>query len=177
MTLTLVRHAEVVEEFQGKYNGHLDISLSCKGKEDAIKLGETLKEKHFDLIYCSDLLRAKETLSLCKRAEKQIFTSKLREKSWGKHEGMSFEAIEKTGIKYENFTQWIDALDGEKKEPYIARIKNFFETLKQKKETNLLIVTHSGVIKTLLHITQGISLEEAFTTQLEYTQSLELELK
>jgi len=35
--ITLVRHSEVIKEYQGKYNGHIDISLSEKGKRDAKK--------------------------------------------------------------------------------------------------------------------------------------------
>jgi broad specificity phosphatase PhoE len=177
MTLTLVRHSEVIEKYQGCYNGHLDISLSQKGLEDAKKLGKKLQEQHFDIIYCSDLLRAKETLNALElNSTNIIYTPDLREKSWGEHEGMSFEEITQTGLKYENFQQWINALDGEPTKNYIQRIAKFLQNLKQTQDKNILIITHSGVIKTMLHITQEISLEEAFTTQVEYSQTINLKI-
>ena len=52
MKITLVRHAEVLESHQGKYNGHIDISLSENGRLQAIELAHKLKDEDFDSIYC-----------------------------------------------------------------------------------------------------------------------------
>jgi len=177
MTLTLVRHAEVIEPYQGKYNGHIDIGLSQRGYGQVKVLKEQLSSIKFDKIYCSDLRRAKETLTTLELAQKVIFTPRLREKSWGRHEGKSFAQIEAEGLKYENFSQWIDALDGEDMQEYIERIDNYFkEIIFKQNAQNILIVTHSGVIKTLLHLKKNISLEEAFSTHLPYSSFITLEL-
>jgi len=177
MTLTLVRHAEVIEPYQGKYNGHIDIGLSQRGYAQVKILKEQLSSIQFDKIYCSDLQRTKETLATLELTQEIIFTPRLREKSWGRHEGKSFEEIEAEGLKYENFLQWINALDGEDMQKYIERIDNYFkETILKQNAQNILIVTHSGVIKTLLHLTQNISLEEAFSTALSYSSCIKLEL-
>jgi broad specificity phosphatase PhoE len=177
MRLTLVRHGEVIEPYQGKYNGHIDIGLSEHGFEQAKALSKQLLAIKFDKIYCSDLRRAKETLTTLEYAQEVIFSSRLREKSWGRHEGKSFEQIEKEGLKYKNFQHWIDTLDGEDMQEYIERIDNYFkETILKQNAQNILIVTHSGVIKTLLHLTQNISLEEAFSTHLPYSSCITLEL-
>ena len=176
MTITLVRHAEVIEEYQGRYNGHIDISLSENGKHQAKELGEALKKTHFDKVFCSDLLRARETFNELNIDAEAIFSSRLREKSWGRHEGKSFSEIEAEGIEYKNFEQWIDALDGEDMQVYTENLKNYFnETLLKQETQNILIITHSGVIKTLLHLTQDISLEEAFSTHLPYSSSITLD--
>ena len=169
MIVTLVRHAEVIEEYQHKYNGHIDIPLSKKGKTQAKELHEKLKNIDFKRVYCSDLLRAKETLLELKIDAHVTHTQQLREKSWGRHEGMSFEEITAEGIVYENFEQWISALDGERVEDFVNRVEEFFfNTVFKEEVENILIVTHSGVIKTLLHLTKKISLEEAFATPLPY---------
>lgn len=169
MTITLVRHGEVIEEYRGKYNGHIDIPLSQNGIENAKELGKKLQCEAYDRVYCSDLLRAKHTLEAFSLHVEPIFTSTLREKSWGRHEGKSFDEIQKEGIEYESFEQWVKALDGENIERYKERIKEYFyETIFKSTDKNILIVTHSGVIKTLLGIVNGYSLEKAFSLHVSY---------
>ena len=174
MKITLVRHAEVEEKYQGCYNGHIDIGLSHKGHLQAKELAEKLKNEKYDAIFCSDLKRARQTLSYFTHAKDTIYTPKLREKSWGKHEGLTFDEIISQGeIKYENFLQWIEALDGEDYTIYVNRIEEFLTTfLKAQKKENILIVTHSGVIKTIISIIENISLEKAFSKKLPYSSSV-----
>jgi len=167
--ITLIRHGEVEKAYIGKYNGHNDIGLSQKGHQDAKKLAKTFTCKAFDLVYCSDLRRAKETLKPFTQEKNALYTAKLREKSWGKHEGLSFEEISAQGMVYENFTQWIEALDGEPCKKYVQRVEQFFfEELITQKAENVLVVTHAGVIRTLMAIAQNISLEKAFAISLPY---------
>jgi broad specificity phosphatase PhoE len=168
MNLTLVRHAEVQEQYKNKYNGHNDISLSKNGKEQAKKLCKELNNLKFDAIFCSDLRRAKETASELKH--KIIYTNKLREKSWGKHEGLSFEEIiNQNEIKYENFIQWINALDGDDYQVYTLAIKEFFfEYLPSLQKQDILIITHAGVIRILQTILHNKSLEDVFSKKITY---------
>ena len=176
MKITLVRHSEVIKEYQGKYNGHIDIALSAKGKEDARELAKKLQNIEFDKIYCSELLRARETLNAFNPTLTPIYTKELREKSWGKHEGKSFEEINAEGIEYINFEQWISALDGEDFSIYQEKIqKYFYETIFKDDAKNILVVTHSGVIKTLLSITKKLSLQEAFAINLPYSSFITLD--
>ncbi len=169
MKITLLRHAEVQEEYLGKYNGHNDISLSQNGRLQAKKLSVEFKAKNFDKIYCSDLRRTKETLELLELPQQVVYSEKLREKSWGIHEGKSFDEIQEMGVKYENFEQYIDALDGENMQEYILKIESYFKEVIFKQDAeNILVVTHSGVIKVLLSILNKTSLEEAFGISLPY---------
>ena len=177
MKITLVRHGEVIERYRSKYNGHIDIALSPQGKAQAKELANKLQNRSFDAIYSSDLLRAKQTLEAFTYKIKPIYSEKLREKSWGKHEGKSFAEIEAEGIKYQNFQQWIEALDGEDVALFRARIKNYFnEIITENSDSNILVITHSGVIKTLLSLHKNCSLEEAFFINLPYASFIELEL-
>ena len=176
MTLTLLRHAEVVPEYHGCYNGHIDIGLSQKGKESAKALAHTMQNMHFDAIFCSDLLRAKETLRLLDLPLSPHYSSALREKSWGEYEGKSFQEITATGLSYENFTQWIEALGGESIALFEQRVLGFFtSTIFTHPAENILIVTHSGVIKTLLAKRNNISLQEAFSEPFAYANYIQIE--
>jgi len=172
MIITLVRHGEVEEAYHRCYNGHNDIALSPKGVSEAAELGEHFAQQNFDAIFSSDLRRCQETLTHI-TASPHIpltLTQNLREKSWGRHEGMTFDAITKRdGLIYHDFLQWINALDGEPYDAYIERIKTFFtKTLPLTPYNNVLVVTHAGVIRVLMHILQEIPLQEAFSIEFPY---------
>ena len=170
MHITLVRHAEIEERYHRCYNGSIDIDLSPKGVAQAKKLASYLDTQNYDAVFCSDLLRAKKTLEHSLHASRAIYTPQLREKSWGKHEGMSFDAIVAQGeIEYINFMQWIEALDGEEYGSYVQRIQNFFfEELPSHNKQNVLVVTHAGVIRVLIALVQELSLEDAFCITIDY---------
>ncbi len=200
MIITLVRHGEVEEAYHHCYNGHNDIALSDKGITEALQLSEYFSQQSFDAIYSSDLRRCKETtqtiistvipakagihepkhsdntntlipVSTGMTKDQIVYTKALREKSWGKHEGMTFDAItQRDALIYQDFSQWINALDGEPYDAYIERIKTFFTTtLPLTPYNNVLVVTHAGVIRVLMHLLQKISLEEAFSINFPYS--------
>jgi alpha-ribazole phosphatase len=170
VTLTLVRHGEVEGRFKGCYNGHLDMGLSAAGRRTARRLAEHFRSAPFDAVYCSDLRRARETLKPFALDANPRYTEALREKSWGRHEGKSYEEIvAEEGIAYESFEQWLDLLDGEPYDVYLERLHAFFEeiVLAQRYES-VLVMTHAGVIRGLLSLFGGMSLEEAFSVALPY---------
>jgi len=177
MRVTLIRHGSVVKEYAHCYNGHIDIGLSPEGRAEAHALAKRFATEQFDRIYCSDLKRARETLAPFAQVQDAHYTSKLREKSWGKHEGLSFEAICATGVVYEDFKQWLDALDGEKFQSFCKRVAEFFfKELPATGAKSVLVVTHAGVIRTLIMLQEQISLEEAFARKLPYGSAVEIEL-
>jgi len=177
MLVTLVRHAEVEEAYHRCYNGHIDIALSDKGKREAKELAAHLSHKSFDAVYCSDLKRCKQTLESFDLDIKPVYTAMLREKSWGRHEGKSFDEITQSeGLQYENFEQWINDLDGEEYAQYIKRVEGFFTGfLPASASGDVLVMTHAGVIRVLMHILQEISLEEAFAKPFAYAEYITLD--
>ena len=170
MRVTLVRHGEVDEKYLGKYNGHNDIALSKKGKEQAKELAQHFASTLFDRVYCSDLRRARETLQPFKQRKGAIYTKELREKSWGRHEGLSFDEICRLeNLKYKSFGQWVDALDGERQDAYIQRIETFFKKeIFSKDDKDILLITHAGVIRTFIAMVKSISFEKSFEFKIPY---------
>jgi len=181
MIITLVRHGEVDTNFLGCYNGHNDIGLSPQGKKEALSLAKQLQQHPFDAVYSSDLRRTRESalpiIKALPETTPHFFTSRLREKSWGRHEGKTFDAItSEEALVYENFLQWIYALDGENYEEYILRIEAFFtQELPLTPYNNVLVITHAGVIRVLIHLLQKISLEAAFSINFPYSASITLD--
>ncbi len=62
--LVLVRHGQSVWNLQNRFTGWVDVPLTEKGKEEAYKAGELLKDIKFDVAYTSALTRAQETLRI-----------------------------------------------------------------------------------------------------------------
>jgi alpha-ribazole phosphatase/probable phosphoglycerate mutase len=177
MQVTLLRHGAVASQYQGSYIGWLDVALSEDSYKQIKQLKHKLQDEHFDAIYCSDLKRAKDTLAHLCLTPKPHYTPRLREKSWGRHEGMRFEEIIAEGIEYQDFQQWINALDGEPMESFQRNLASFIEEeILSKDYKKILIVTHSGVIKMLLHLYCGYTLQDAFATTLPYTTTLTIDL-
>lgn len=179
MRVTLVRHAEVQERYKNCYNGHNDIGLSKDGEIQAKEVAKKLDTMKFDAVFCSDLRRTEESIKHSAHVENAIFTERLREKSWGKHEGLSFDEIIAQGeIEYIDFLQWIEALDGEPYKEYIKRVEEFFlNFLPSLEKENILVVTHAGVIRVLMSIVKKISLEEAFSISVKNSSSVIFDFK
>ena len=178
MRLILLRHSEIDEKYKGTYIGHKDISLSENGKLKAIEVCKHLDNFEFDSVFCSDLKRSKETLKYSKHYKNAIFTKLLREKSWGRDEGLSFDQIcTRDNYTYDDFKKWLDHLDGEDYSLFIQRVELFFlEYLRLKNYNNVLVVTHAGVIRVLLMILNNVSLEEAFSVKIDYAKMVYIEI-
>lgn len=180
MKMTLVRHGEVEHAYLKCYNGHNNIALSKQGVKEATAVAERLQEYTYDALFYSDLKRTTQTAQLINHTlniTNTFATKALREKSWGRHEGLSFnEIIDQEPFHYENFSQWIHALDGENYEDYIQRIHAYFtQEIILTPYNNVLVVTHAGVIRVLMHLLQNISLEEAFSIHFPYHASITLD--
>ena len=184
MLITLLRHAEIQQAYQGRYIGHTDIALSDHGIKEATLLADFLIQNHqhknFDAIYCSDLIRCRQTLSpLLTKLNVGIlphFTDRLREKSWGRHEGLNYyEICQQENTSFHNFKQWFNLLDGESINLFIQRIQNFSEKLSLSKKTNILIISHAGVIATFIHLLSNLTFEQSFYIKIPYASFVVLD--
>lgn len=177
MTLYLFRHAAVEETYRGCYNGHRDIPASKEGLIEAKENFKAIKAVEFDAVYCSTLQRAKATLKALDIKQEVIYSDILREKSWGRHEGKSYdEIVEMEGVSYENFAQWLDVLDGEDYQVFIENIRLYLLALSEKPYKKIFIMTHAGIIYSIIHLLDKISLEASFAIKISYGSFLKIEL-
>lgn len=155
--LIIVRHAESAMNLQNRIQGHLDSSLTTKGRRQARRLAERLKHFHIDKIYSSDLGRAyTTTVEITRHLRKPIVRDRLlREINLGCWEGMTPSEVDK---KFGNsYQRWLKKPslcripDGEKIENFQKRItRRIREIARQNTGKNVLIVTHGGAITALL---------------------------
>ena len=91
-----IRHGETAWNVNARIQGQLDIPLNSKGRWQAERLAEALRDEPIKAIYASDLTRAWETAQYLGQAQdlqvhKEIA---LRERDFGDFEGKTFAEIE-----------------------------------------------------------------------------------
>lgn len=153
----LVRHGETDWNKERRFQGHRDIPLNEKGIWQAERLANWLKDRSFNAIYSSDLIRAVKTaeilavphgLEVLKRRE-------LRERSMGNWEGKHIEEIDaanpiwRTQIEDET---WCHRFGIEPVRRMHQRIVSLLGKLVEKHPGNtLLVVSHGGLINGALY--------------------------
>ena len=89
MKLVLIRHGQSIYNLENKFTGWKDVDLTDKGRNEAVKAGNILKENQFsfDYAYTSNLKRAQETLSIIlERLDSRLIPTKneaLNERDYG----------------------------------------------------------------------------------------------
>ncbi len=158
MKLIITRHGETEENKQGIIQGHLQGTLSELGKEQARKLAERLKNEKIDLIFSSDLNRAKDTAEEIAKFHPEIpfeLDERLRERNWGDLKGRKAK-----NTKFWESINWEKIKDDEKELKNLGietlsegknRTLNLIKYLSENhKEKNILLVSHSEFIRIIL---------------------------
>ena len=167
MRLFLTRHGETEWNRLGKTQGMQNTCLSDLGRVQAKKLGEYLEKKEqITAIYCSDLLRARETAEIIGNQLQlnPISDPLLREVSFGSWEGLSTPEIE--GKYPGQLARWRNELSyspkgGENLLSVCNRVNSFIEKLKNNypgNGNNILVISHSATVKVLIFSLIGIPL-------------------
>ncbi|HAZ13070.1 MAG: hypothetical protein A2X86_09770 [Bdellovibrionales bacterium GWA2_49_15] len=162
----LFRHGQTDWNVDKRIQGHTDISLNAKGREEAKVLAQSISDIPLEVIYSSDLDRAMETGQTVASVLKipLIRTELLREAHFGQAEGLLYaEAEQRFGEElWRHFRSTdLSLLDigfpgGETKRESVARLLKLLEILiAEKKFTTIGLSTHGGVIKNLLHFLGG----------------------
>lgn len=111
LEIYFVRHGETEWNLKGMLQGKQNSPLTEKGRAQAAKLGEALKDVEFDGIYSSPMGRASLTAEIIRGDREQaLFTiPALREMSFGEMEGLSKKEFQRLHPEqYKNL--WEDAL-------------------------------------------------------------------
>ena len=91
----LMRHGEVPNSEEKRYNGHIDIDITENGREQMRRLAGMLAGKNIVAVYCSDLIRSSKGAEIISQSLDLAYTPlrELRERSLGKWEGLTAEEI------------------------------------------------------------------------------------
>ena len=175
--LFLVRHGQTCQHEEKMFIGQYDVPLNDEGRAQMLCTAEKLAgyDPHIGTVYCSDLVRAKESAeiingALCGDSAHIDERKGLREISLGSWDGMPVRAVKeafpeeyrmrgedmfafKIGNGSENFFDL----------QYRA-VKELRRILRKDGSRDILIVTHSGVIRAIENSLEGHLVDHEWST-------------
>ncbi len=153
---SFIRHGETDWNVEKRIQGHTDIPLNAKGKLQAKERAKALQQEPFDVCFSSDLSRAEQTARILVegRSIPLYLDMRLRERSHGILEGLLWH-------DYHAINTQERALMVESPDDVVHRL---FSILDEIIHSNVLIVTHGGVMKALLHRLLASSSQDIFVS-------------
>lgn len=153
--LVLLRHGQSQWNLENRFTGWTDVALTDRGRADALKTADALKDMRFDCAYTSRLHRAAETLRLVLKALGQdripvTADSALNERHYGDLQGLNkAETAQKYG--QEKVLLWRRSYDvpppnGESIENVAHRVLPYFQwtILPEVQSGKTILVSASG---------------------------------
>ena len=172
--ILMVRHGETELNSSIRYWGHSDVKLSALGIRQAERLKQRLAAEKIDAVYSSNLVRASATADIIVSTNHPPAVScpELSEINFGKLEGLTFEEISRL---YPDVAKlWVardpklEYPDGESRAGFSKRVGSFLDRLRvHGEEENILVVAHSGVLRTLICQLLGVGMEIRWQLRLD----------
>jgi broad specificity phosphatase PhoE len=169
INITYFIHGTSLDNEQNISSGQKDIDISPKGVEQSKALKDQIKDKKFDVVFCSDLKRAVHSANLAFEGTVKIISDKrLRECSYGDFNGKSGRIVEP--MQETHVTEKFP--NGESYEDVKNRISDFLKFLKENYDgKNVAIVAHKAPQLALDVILKGKTWEQAFAEDWRKTGS------
>lgn len=173
--ILFLRHAET--DMAGTFCGHSDPHLNVRGQLQVAELVDRLRTEKIRAVYTSDLHRAHATGIAIAEAFRVPchMRAALREINFGNWEGLTWEEIERRDKDYS--CRWVahypnlPAQGGENFPDFEARVLKEVNLLSIEAESiggDIAVVTHAGVLRTVLRTLHGCSDEEAWKQTASY---------
>ena len=173
--ILFIRHAET--DMAGTFCGHSDPGLNARGYVQVAELIDRLRDEEISMVYSSDLRRAHATADAIAKAFGIECRARaaLREIYFGQWEGLTWKEIEEQGGDYPR--RWVSeypllaAPSGEDFLDFERRVLDEVIFLSMEASTEgrrIAVVTHAGVLRTVLCILHGYSQEDAWKQTSSY---------
>lgn len=164
--LIIIRHGETEWNAEGRIQGHQDVLLNERGRNQAEAAATRLEGEPVDAIYCSDLRRAMQTAEPIADAVKTaiVADSRLREWKLGVLEGMvPAEARVKEPEAYRIYFERDPEVEVPGGESIRCRSERATvcvqEILNEWPNGRVIAVTHGGILDDLYRFAKGIALD------------------
>lgn len=153
-----IRHGAVSQTLQGRYIGVTDVPLSDKGKTELRRLDATMSYPYAKVVFTSPLKRCTQTARIIYPAITPLVIDHLSEYHFGEWENCTADELRDDEL----FKRWL-AGDSSAKPPrgesnadFTRRVclifENIVEGLLKTGTTDAVIITHGGVMNTLLSV-------------------------
>jgi probable phosphoglycerate mutase len=163
--ICLVRHGETAWNAEGRVQGQLDIPLNEVGRAQARATAEALAGHDFTAIYCSDLMRVRQTAEPAakKLALPVSYDAALRERHYGMFERLTYvEVREKFPVEYARFRDKDPEFDfhgGESLRGFNERsLKVVGDLIGRHAGEQILVFTHGGVLEMVYRHARAVGL-------------------
>ena len=166
MKIYFAAHATTTDNEKEIASGWKDVELSELGVRQAKEMGDTFKDIKIDLICCSDLKRAVDTVKIAFGDEYPVIADKrLRELNYGDFEGKSSEVV--GHMKKEKIKEPFP--NGESYEQAMVRVYDFYKELKKDHpEKIVLVVGHRATQFGLDTLVGDKTLEECLSVPFKW---------
>lgn len=158
--ITYFVHGTTINNEKEISSGWYDVELSELGVQQSIELWDKVKDKHFDVVFCSDLKRAVHSAELTFKDKVKIIQDKrLRECNYGKYNAQPSKIVEPK--QEQKISKRFP--DGESYEDIKKRIGDFLNFLKKNYDgKSVAIVAHKAPQLVLDVLLKNKTLEQAF---------------
>lgn len=163
--LCIVRHGETAWNAEHRVQGQLDIPLNAIGQAQAVAASKVLSREKFDVIYASDLSRARQTAQpVADFLSREILLEKdLRERHYGIFERLTYAEVK---VRYPEDYARFEAREpdyafrtGESLTAFSTRCIAVLSRIVQRHEgQSIAVFTHGGVLDKLYRHITGMSL-------------------
>ncbi len=163
--LCIVRHGETAWNAEHRVQGQLDVPLNAIGQAQAMAASKVLSQEKFDVIYSSDLARARQTAepTAGTHSMKVLLEKDLRERHYGIFERLTYAEVK---VRYPEDYARFEARDpeyafrtGEALRDFSARsIAVISKIIGKHENQDILVFTHGGVLEMLYRHITGLSL-------------------
>jgi len=158
--ITYFVHGTTTDNQNHISSGWKDVDLSDLGIQQSLDLKDQTKHLHFDVIFCSDLLRSVRSAELTWKGQYEIVQDpRLRECNYGDFNGKPSEIVEP--IQEKSISTPFP--NGESYENVKKRIQEFLDSVKEKyDDKHIAIVAHKAPQLILDVLLKNKTWEEAF---------------
>lgn len=158
-TIYVVRHGQTDWNKQDRFQGKTDIPLNATGRKQAEATSEDLHDVLFDAVYCSPLVRARETCEIILKGNKffggptfpqaPLFDNRIMERDFGDMEGKDCKEYP-ADYPWWNVKNEMALPHGETIAQIRDRVTDFWNDLERRhKNQTILVVAHGGVLRIL----------------------------
>jgi len=173
-SIFLLRHGALAADARERFVGQMDLPLSPEGARQAEALGQILRTVGIDSVYCSDLLRSRQTAdAIVGTAGIRVAARRdLREIALGEWEGLSRREVaarfpEQYAARGDDIEGYRIA-GGESFADCRGRIVGAWQDIVRRGERRVVIVGHAGANRVLLCHLLGMPVASLFNLGQDY---------
>jgi alpha-ribazole phosphatase/probable phosphoglycerate mutase len=173
--LYLIRHGQVVNHHEYRYNGHFDVDITDEGVEQMMRLADFLSGERISAVYSSDLTRAVKGARIIgsRLALDPVAVSAFKELSLGRWEGLTREEgaeryPEEADFRFRDLAA-SKVKGGESLGDLRVRVMPELARLMERHNgQSVCVVAHGGVNRVILSEVMGLPLDNFFRIEQDY---------